>query len=300
MPLLFDPITLGAVTAKNRILMAPLTRARATMDHVPTPMMIDYYRQRAGAGLIISEATGISAQGLGWPYAPGIWSEEQIDAWRSITAAVHEAGGLMFSQLWHMGRLVHPSLPGRGQPLSSSATTMPGQARTYEGKHPYAQAKAMTNDDIRDVIADLSRRTAILGDTKTGKSVRPLSVAACKVLQECTIVDELLFPATRRGVLMSGFKKLWKRISRLGGLPADIPPHVLRHSFTSLAADLGYSEPIIAALIGHKGRSTTSRYLHAADAVLLAAADAVADRSTELMGERRMPPQAMELRRANR
>ena len=99
----FDPITLGTVTAKNRILMAPLTRARATMDHVPTPMMIDYYRQRANAGLIISEATGISAQGLGWPYAPGIWNAEQVDAWRSITAAVHGAGGLMFAQLWHMG-----------------------------------------------------------------------------------------------------------------------------------------------------------------------------------------------------
>jgi len=154
MPSLFDPIKLGAVTAKNRILMAPLTRARATMDHVPTPMMIDYYRQRAGAGLIISEATGISAQGLGWPYAPGIWNAQQIDAWRAITSAVHEAGGLMFSQLWHMGRLVHPSLPGRDRPLSSSATTMPGLARTYEGKHPYAQAKAMTHDDIRAVITE--------------------------------------------------------------------------------------------------------------------------------------------------
>ena len=117
MPSLFDPIRLGAVTAGNRIFMAPLTRARATMDHVPTPMMIEYYRQRAGAGLIISEATGISAQGLGWPYAPGIWNAEQIEAWRAITAAVHAAGGLILSQLWHMGRLVHPSLPGRGQPL---------------------------------------------------------------------------------------------------------------------------------------------------------------------------------------
>ena len=154
MPSLFDPIKLGAVTAKNRVLMAPLTRARATMDHVPTPMMIEYYRQRAGAGLIISEATGISAQGLGWPYAPGIWNTDQIEAWRSIVSAVHESGGLMFSQLWHMGRLVHPSLPGRGQPVSASATTMPGQARTYEGKHAYVQAKAMTHDDIRNVIAD--------------------------------------------------------------------------------------------------------------------------------------------------
>jgi N-ethylmaleimide reductase len=155
-PSLFDPIQLGAITAPNRILMAPLTRARASMAHVPTAMMVDYYRLRAGAGLIIAEATGISAQGLGWPYAPGIWSAEQIEGWKSVTAAVHEAGGRIFSQLWHMGRLVHPSLPGRGQPLSSSATTMPGLARTYEGKRPYVQAKAMTHDDIRSAIADYS------------------------------------------------------------------------------------------------------------------------------------------------
>ena len=153
-PSLFDPIQLGAITAPNRILMAPLTRARASMAHVPTAMMLDYYRQRAGAGLIITEATGISAQGLGWPYAPGIWTMEQIDGWKSVTTAVHEAGGRIFSQLWHMGRLVHPSLPGRGQPLSSSATTMPGLARTYEDKQPYVQAKAMTPDDIRSAISD--------------------------------------------------------------------------------------------------------------------------------------------------
>ncbi len=154
MPSLFDPIQLGAVTATNRILMAPMTRARATRDHVPTPMMIDYYRQRVGAGLIISEGTGISAQGLGWPYAPGIWNTQQIENWRPITAAVHEAGGLIFSQLWHMGRVVPPGLPGRGQPISSSATTMPGSARTYEGKQPFVEARAMTHDDIRAVIAD--------------------------------------------------------------------------------------------------------------------------------------------------
>jgi N-ethylmaleimide reductase len=126
MPSLFDPIKLGAVTAKNRILMAPLTRARATMDHVPTPMMIEYYRQRAGAGLIISEATGISAQGLGWPYAPGIWNRGQIEAWRSVVSAVHESGGLMFSQLWHMGRLVHPSLPWSTRVVVSDHDAGPG------------------------------------------------------------------------------------------------------------------------------------------------------------------------------
>ena len=163
---LFEPIRLGAITAPNRILMAPLTRARATMAHVPTAMMVDYYRQRAGAGLIITEATGISAQGLGWPYAPGIWTAEQIDGWKSITSAVHEGGGRIFLQLWHMGRLVHPSLPGRGQPLSSSATTMSGLARTYEGKQPYAQAKAMTHEDIRSAIADYA--TAARNAMKAG------------------------------------------------------------------------------------------------------------------------------------
>ena len=154
MPSLFDPIEIGALKLPNRILMAPLTRGRATMGHVPTPMMVDYYRQRAGAGLIITEATGISPQGLGWPYAPGLWTAEQVAAWKPVTAAVHAAGGRIVSQLWHMGRVVHPSLPGRGQPVSSSATTMTGLARTYDGKQPHAQARAMTHDDIRAVLAD--------------------------------------------------------------------------------------------------------------------------------------------------
>ena len=154
MATLFDPIRLGAIDAPNRVLMAPLTRARSTKDHVPTPMMIEYYRQRAGAGLIISEATGISPQGLGWPYAPGIWNQEQREAWSPVISAVHDAGGRIVSQLWHMGRVVHPSLPGRGQPVSASATTMPGLARTYDGKQPYVQARAMSAADIQGVIED--------------------------------------------------------------------------------------------------------------------------------------------------
>jgi integrase len=134
---------------------------------------------------------------------------------------------------------------------------------------------------------DLARRTATLGDTKTGRSVRPLSHAACDVLRNLPRSGHLVFPATRGSgdLVMSGFKKLWKRIAKLGGLPSDVTPHVLRHSFASLAADLGYSEPVIAALVGHQGRSTTSRYLHSADAVLLAAADSVAGRTAKLMGE---------------
>ena len=133
---------------------------------------------------------------------------------------------------------------------------------------------------------DLARRTATLGDTKTGKSVRPLSHAACDLLRSLTRSGDLVFPATRGDgdVIMSGFKKMWKKIAVLGNLPADVTPHTLRHSFASLANDLGYSDATIAAMVGHKGRSMTSRYIHGADAVLLAAADAVANRTAELMG----------------
>jgi integrase len=139
---------------------------------------------------------------------------------------------------------------------------------------------------------DLPRRTASLGDTKTGRSMRPLSRAACDVLREVARSngdgkDTLVFPPTRGDGRMSGFRKLWDRITNLGALPADVTPHVLRHSFASLAGDLGYSEPTIAALVGHKGHTVTSRYLHAADAVLIAAADALGHRTAELMGDHR-------------
>jgi integrase len=134
---------------------------------------------------------------------------------------------------------------------------------------------------------DLVGRTARLADTKTGTSMRPLSHPACDVLKGLPRIEgQRVFPATRSTGPMAGFPKLWARIAKLGPLPADVTPHVLRHSFASLAGDLGYSEPTIAALVGHTGRSVTSRYVHAADAVLLAAADAVANRTAELMGER--------------
>jgi N-ethylmaleimide reductase len=144
---LFDPIQLGAVSAPNRILMAPLTRGRATRDHVPTPVMVDYYRRRASAGLIISEATGISRQGLGWPYAPGLWTPQQVEGWKPVTAAVHDAGGRIFAQLWHMGRLVHSSVTGQ-QPVSSSPIAAPGHAHTYGDNADYETPRALEVADI--------------------------------------------------------------------------------------------------------------------------------------------------------
>jgi 2,4-dienoyl-CoA reductase-like NADH-dependent reductase (Old Yellow Enzyme family) len=159
MPDLFDPIRLGAIDAPNRIIMAPLTRARAARDHVPTPIMSIYYRQRAGAGLIITEATGISQEGLGWPYAPGIWSTNQVEAWKPITEAVHEAGGRIVLQLWHMGRIVHPSMLNGARPVSASATTAPGDAHTYDGKQPYVQARPLEIGEIPRLLDDYARAT---------------------------------------------------------------------------------------------------------------------------------------------
>jgi 2,4-dienoyl-CoA reductase-like NADH-dependent reductase (Old Yellow Enzyme family) len=153
MPTLFDPIQIGGLTCPNRIWMAPLTRGRATRDHVPTELMVAYYAQRASAGLILTEATHISVEGSGWPYAGGLWGPEHLDGWKRVTGAVHAAGGRIFAQLWHMGRLVHPSLHGV-QPVSASATTAPGNAHTYEGKQPFVQARALDLNEIPRLIAD--------------------------------------------------------------------------------------------------------------------------------------------------
>jgi len=154
LPSLFDPIAFGAISAPNRILMAPLTRGRATDDHVPTPIMADYYSQRAGAGLLISEATGISREGLGWPNAPGLWTREQVEAWKPVTEAVHRAGGRIVTQLWHMGRLSRPDVIGM-QPLSSSARTAP----YHNEPNPYVEPRAATRDDIARVLDDYGAAT---------------------------------------------------------------------------------------------------------------------------------------------
>ncbi|WP_157215474.1 alkene reductase [Flavisphingomonas formosensis] len=153
---LFDPIRLGAIDAPNRIFMAPLTRGRATREHVPVPIMADYYAQRAGAGLIITEATGISPEGLGWPFAPGLWSGEQVEAWKPVTGAVHDKGGRIVAQLWHMGRVVHPSFTGHA-PVSSSATTAPGSAHTYDGRQLYTEARPLELAEIPRVLDDYRR-----------------------------------------------------------------------------------------------------------------------------------------------
>lgn len=156
-PTLFDPIDLGDIHAPNRIFMAPLTRGRAGPGFVPNELALEYYRQRASAGLLISEATGISVEGLGWPSAPGIWSDEQVEGWKPVVDAVHEAGGRIVLQMWHMGRLVHPDFLDGEPPVSSSATLAPGHAYTPTGKQPYVAARALTLSEIPRLVDDYGR-----------------------------------------------------------------------------------------------------------------------------------------------
>ncbi|MEO8618006.1 MAG: alkene reductase [Sphingomicrobium sp.] len=157
MPSLFDSVELSpALKLPNRVVMAPLTRGRATREAVPTPLMGEYYSQRADAGLIISEATGISREGLGWPSAPGLWSDAQVEGWKPVVGAVHQRGGRIVAQLWHMGRMVHSDVNGT-EPLAPSAITPPGEAHTYDGKKPFEQPRAATRDDIARVLDDYAR-----------------------------------------------------------------------------------------------------------------------------------------------
>lgn len=153
---LFDPIALGALTASNRIIMAPLTRSRATWDFIPTEMMVEYYAQRASAGLIISEAIGVSRQGNGFTYTPGLWSEEQVRGWKPITRAVHDNGGLIIAQLGHTGRAGHPTVIGE-RPVSASATISTVDAWTYDGPRPPHRARALDVVEIAGIITDFAR-----------------------------------------------------------------------------------------------------------------------------------------------
>jgi len=151
---LFQPVRLGAIEAPNRIVMASLTRGRATREGVPTPLMQEYYHQRAAAGLIITEATAISREGAGWPFAPGIWTPEQVEAWKPVVETVHSAGGRIVLQLWHMGRIVHPDFLDGELPVSASATRAPGHAHTYEGTKDFATARPLRTDEIARLVDD--------------------------------------------------------------------------------------------------------------------------------------------------
>ncbi len=150
---IFNEIKIGSVRLSNRIAMAPLTRNRAGEGNVPTSLNVEYYEQRATAGLIITEATQISPQGVGYPATPGIHSPEQIEGWRRVTDAVHKKGGRMFLQLWHVGRISHPSLqPDGALPVSASAIKPDGETVTYEGPKPFVTPRALETEEIPLIV----------------------------------------------------------------------------------------------------------------------------------------------------
>ena len=152
---LFSPVSLGSLQLKNRIVMAPLTRNRAGANGVPQAMNVTYYAQRASAGLIITEATPISPTAHGYPALPGIYSAEQVAGWRKITDAVHEKGGKIVIQLWHVGRISHPSLlPNQVLPVAPSAIKPAGKAFTYQGLQDYVTPRALTLDELPAIVAD--------------------------------------------------------------------------------------------------------------------------------------------------
>lgn len=150
---LFTPLQLGPYTLKNRLIMAPLTRNRAGLDGVPGDLNVLYYRQRAGAGLIISEATCISPMAVGYPHTPGIWNGAQVAGWSRVTQAVHDAGGRIFCQLWHVGRISHPSLLPPGElPVAPSAVRPAGVAMTYSGPQPFVMPRALALEELPEIV----------------------------------------------------------------------------------------------------------------------------------------------------
>ena len=153
MPTLFDPLKVGALTLPNRIVMAPLTRSRATASRIPNALMAEYYRQRAGAGLILTEATVVSPMGIGYADTPGIWSAEQVAGWKLVTQAVHEAGGRIFLQLWHVGRISHPSFLNGELPVAPSAIAPKGNVSLIRPETAYVTPRALEVSEIPDVVA---------------------------------------------------------------------------------------------------------------------------------------------------
>ncbi len=151
---LLDPIKVGALELPNRVIMAPLTRLRGTVDHLPTSVMIEYYKQRASAGLIISEGTPISPMGVGYAQVPGIWSREQTELWKPVTAAVHEAGGRIFCQIWHVGRVSDPTFLDGKQPVSASPIAAPGNVTLVRPKKEFEVPRALSIEEIKQVVEE--------------------------------------------------------------------------------------------------------------------------------------------------
>ncbi|BBK34126.1 hypothetical protein EDC65_3961 [Stella humosa] len=158
MPTLLDPIAIGDFQLPNRVVMAPLTRNRSSgAGRVPNPLMRDYYVQRASAGLILTEATSVSPQGVGYPHTPGIWSDEQVAGWRHVTDGVHAAGGRILLQLWHVGRISDPSYHAGAAPVAPSAIAPKGHVSLLRPERPYSVPRALAAEELPGIVADFRK-----------------------------------------------------------------------------------------------------------------------------------------------
>ena len=163
---LLTPVEVGPYSLPNRIVMSPLTRSRAGEGNAPVALNVTYYEQRATAGLIISEATQVSAQGVGYPDTPGIHTDEQVAGWRRVTEAVHRGGGRIFLQLWHVGRISHPTLqPDGALPVAPSALAATGEVFTGNGMKPFVEPRALETDELPGRIRTL--RTCVRSSRPT-------------------------------------------------------------------------------------------------------------------------------------
>ena len=149
---LFDPIKIGTLTLPNRVIMSPLTRSRAGSERVPNELMLEYYTQRRSAGLIITEATSVTPMGVGYADTPGIWSKEQVAGWKKIAGAIHQAGGRIMLQLWHVGRISDPMFLGGELPVAPSAVQPEGHVSLVRPEKPYVKPRALETDEIAGIV----------------------------------------------------------------------------------------------------------------------------------------------------
>jgi 2,4-dienoyl-CoA reductase-like NADH-dependent reductase (Old Yellow Enzyme family) len=150
--ILFQPLKVGDITIPNRIIMAPLTRQRSGAERIPNDLMAEYYAQRAGAGLILTEATVVEPMGIGYKDTPGIWSQEQVEGWKKTTRAVHQKGGKIFMQLWHVGRVSDPSFLGGEKPVAPSAIAPSGHVSLLRPERPYVTPRALETHEVKKLV----------------------------------------------------------------------------------------------------------------------------------------------------
>lgn len=149
---LFEPLRAGDLTLRNRIVMAPLTRMHASPGRVPNDLMVEYYTQRAGAGMILTEATAVTPQGVGYADTPGLWTTEQVQGWRKVTSSVHQAGGLIVAQLWHVGRISDPMFLNGDLPVAPSAIAAKGHVSHVRPERPYVTPRALETAELAGVV----------------------------------------------------------------------------------------------------------------------------------------------------